>query len=116
MPFNSSTSNSTPPISLSMVNAVNGVAPTTSSPKGDPPPTTTVNISVENNTTTFAPAFVFTWDVQGSSVYSPYVNCNDPLYYADAVEVFIAPGGASETPTEYLEVELNINQELFLYV
>ncbi len=51
-------SNSTPPISLSMVNAVNGAAPTPP-PRGNPPPTTTVHISVENNITTFASAFVF---------------------------------------------------------
>eukprot|EP01084_Bolivina_argentea_P112082 199926_1 len=45
---------------------------------------------------------------------SPYNQCNQPLYEYDAVEFFIAPYIYEQTPTSYVEIEINPNGALFV--
>merc|ERR1712228_252518 len=45
---------------------------------------------------------------------SPYTKCNQDLYKADAVEMFIATSFSYPYPSKYIEIELNPNGALFL--
>lgn len=51
------------------------------------------------------------WDSTDEEVIAPYEHCNDPLYNADAVEVFIAT--PDSYPNHYYELEVSPNSLLF---
>ena len=51
------------------------------------------------------------WQCIDSDVRSPYEKCNDPLYNADAVQVFIATDNSY--PTKYYELEISPRSQLF---
>lgn len=51
------------------------------------------------------------WASIDDEIIAPYQQCNDPLYNADAVEVFIAT--PDSYPYQYFELEVSPNSKLF---
>jgi len=56
-------------------------------------------------------SILFKFDLQDNNIYNPYSNCNDPVFYYDAVEVFISNG--HNTPHNYIELDVSPNGVLF---
>jgi hypothetical protein len=51
------------------------------------------------------------WESKDKEIVAPYENCNDPLFNADSVEIFIAT--EESYPYNYYEFEVSPNEKLF---
>ena len=71
----------------------------------DPAESTVANVCHDNT------HLIIRWTCKDDEVISPYQKCNDPLYNADAVEIFIAT--EDSYPTDYYELEVSPFGQLF---
>ena len=87
---------------------------TLSSGNGSPTFDTNVTLCYTKNTTTNeAYSLLISYSMNDINPSSPYNGCNEPLYKADAVELFISPLYSTKYTnpvTTYIEIERNMNK------